>query len=46
MVGGFPACCARAANGHAAAAPPSSVMNSRRLNELNCIDARQPRPDP
>ena len=25
------ACCARAASGHAAAAPPSSVMNSRRL---------------
>ena len=24
------ACCARAASGHAAAAPPSSVMNSRR----------------
>ena len=24
-------CCARAASGHAAAAPPSSVMNSRRL---------------
>jgi CheY-like chemotaxis protein len=25
------ACCARAASGHAAAAPPSSVMNSRRF---------------
>jgi len=25
------ACCARAASGHTAAAPPSSVMNSRRL---------------
>src|SRR5262245_31253781 len=24
-------CCARAASGHATAAPPSSVMNSRRL---------------
>src|SRR5262245_62374601 len=24
-------CCARAASGHAVAAPPSSVMNSRRL---------------
>src|SRR6516165_6074526 len=24
-------CCARAASGHAAAAPPSSVMNERRL---------------
>src|SRR5262249_50884267 len=31
MVGSFPACCARAASGHAAAAPPSSVMNSRLL---------------
>jgi hypothetical protein len=31
MVGTFPACCARAMSGHAAAAPPSSVMNSRRL---------------
>src|SRR5262245_41829227 len=28
---GIAACCARAANGHAAAAPPSSVMKSRRL---------------
>ena len=27
IVGSFPACCARAASGHAAA-PPSSVMNS------------------
>jgi len=25
-------CCARAASGHAAAAPPSRVMNSRRFN--------------
>ena len=25
------ACCARAASGHAATAPPSSAMNSRRL---------------
>ena len=25
-------CCARAASGHAAAAPPRSVMNSRRLH--------------
>jgi hypothetical protein len=24
-------CCARAASGHAAAAPPNSVMNSRRF---------------
>ena len=28
MRGIFPGCCARAASGHAAAAPPSSVMNS------------------
>ena len=27
---GIAACCARAATGHAATAPPSSVMNSRR----------------
>jgi len=27
-------CCARAASGHAAAAPPSSVMNLRRLMGL------------
>ncbi len=31
MVGSLPACCARAASGHATAAPPSSVMNSRRF---------------
>ena len=30
MVGNLPGCCARAASGHAATAPPSSVMNSRR----------------
>jgi hypothetical protein len=29
--GGILGCCARAASGHAAA-PPSSVMNSRRFN--------------
>jgi hypothetical protein len=28
---GIAGCCARAASGHATAAPPSSVMNSRRL---------------
>jgi hypothetical protein len=28
---GIVGCCARAASGHAAAAPPSKVMNSRRL---------------
>ena len=31
IVGSFPACCARAASGHATAAPLSSVMNWRRL---------------
>jgi hypothetical protein len=31
MVCVFPVCCARAANGHAAAAPPRSVMNARRF---------------
>jgi hypothetical protein len=34
---GIRACCARAASGHATAAPPSSVMKSRRLNWSNCI---------
>jgi hypothetical protein len=29
---GLSGCCAPAASGHAAAAPPSSVMNSRRFN--------------
>jgi uncharacterized protein YchJ len=28
---GIAGCCARAASGHAAAAPPSTVMKSRRL---------------
>jgi hypothetical protein len=32
IVGSFPSCCARAASGHAAAAPPSSVMKPRRFN--------------
>src|SRR6185369_2417408 len=31
-------------SGHTAAAPPSSVIKSRRLNGSNCIDARQPDP--
>src|SRR5690242_7113034 len=31
MVGSFAVCCARATTGHDAAAPPKSVMNSRRL---------------
>jgi len=38
-------CCARAASGHAAAAPPSSVMNSRpfQLMEVHSIPASQSR---
>jgi hypothetical protein len=31
---GIAGCCARAITGHAAAAPPSSVMNSRRCNQI------------
>ena len=31
MVGNFPGCCACAASGHAAAEPPISLINSRRL---------------
>jgi hypothetical protein len=31
MVGSFVDCCAHAASGHAAAAPPKSVMKSRRF---------------
>ena len=31
---GIAGCCARAASGHAAAAPPSSVMNSRRPHSI------------
>src|SRR5262249_6747755 len=31
---GIAGCCARAASGHAAAAPPSSVMNVRRFTAL------------
>jgi hypothetical protein len=38
------ASCALAAPGHMTAAPPSSVMNSRRLNSSNCIRPRQPGP--
>ena len=34
MVGSLPACCARAASGHTAAAPPSRVMNSRRFTAI------------
>ena len=31
---GIAGCCARTASGHAAAAPPSSVMNSRRSHSI------------
>ena len=34
------ACCARAATGHDAAAPPSNVMNSRRLTRSPRLRAR------
>src|SRR5262249_23757329 len=37
MVGSFPGCCARAVSGQTAAAPPSSLMNSRRVNRSKCI---------
>ena len=33
-------CCARAVSGHAAAVPPMSVMNSRRLTDLPRADVR------
>src|SRR5262249_47962947 len=35
--GTLPGCCARAASGHAAAAPLQSVMNSRRLMLANQV---------
>src|SRR6516164_2474855 len=38
IVGSFPACCARAATGHVAAAPPTRVMNSRRFT-AQCLRA-------
>src|SRR5258705_11145369 len=34
---GVPACCAGAASGHAAVAPPSSVRNLRRLMGLSLL---------
>ena len=36
-------CCAHAASGHAAAAPPSSVMNSRRLSFDHLVGAGEQR---
>jgi hypothetical protein len=38
---GIACCCARTASGHATAAPPSSVMNWRRLNSSKCIASHQ-----
>ena len=38
LVGSFPACCARAASGQAAAAPPRSLMNCRRLMRLSAAN--------
>ena len=35
------ACCARAASGHAAAVPPSSVMNSRASSFDHLVGARE-----
>ena len=37
------ACCPRAASGHAAAAPPRSVMNSRLLNSITLLGAAEQR---
>ena len=46
MVGSFVGCCARAASGHAAAAPPSSVMNLRRVSFDHLVgDGEQRRRD-
>ena len=39
---GIPGCCARAASGHATAAPPSSAMNSRRFT-AQCLRASHER---
>ena len=39
---GIAGCCARAASGHAAAAPPSSVMNSRRFT-ARCLPCFRPK---
>src|SRR6516225_966555 len=41
---GIAGCCARAASGHAAAAPPSSVMNSRRLMPSMALPSPRVRP--
>jgi hypothetical protein len=42
---GIADCCARAASGHAAAEPPTSVMNSRRLTRSPRRRARAVSPE-
>jgi hypothetical protein len=37
LITGIDGCCARAASGHAAAAPPMSVMKSRRCSGRDAI---------
>ena len=41
----IPPCCACAVSGHATAAPPMSVMNSRRIKRSNCLRSCQTEPD-
>jgi hypothetical protein len=41
MIGNLPACCARIVSGHAAA-PPTSVMNSRRLMGIASVRGSHP----
>jgi hypothetical protein len=43
MVGSLPDCCARAASGHAAAAPPRSVTPPSQSIELHSVPASQGR---
>ena len=45
MVGSFADCCARSANGQAAAAPPISEMNSRRCKRSSFMAILNPRAD-
>jgi len=45
IVCSLPACCARATSGHAAIAPPTDVMNSRRFNCIRCPQAGSPGQD-
>jgi hypothetical protein len=41
-IAGIEGCCAHAEGGHAAAAPPSSVMNERRFT-ARCLSCFQPK---